>query len=606
MLNYGIIFLNIKFDPSPTSLICPPTPTHHARRLRSLSAGPLAPPDLRSRDIFSPDTRTTVAAAAATTSRHHFTGDEASAAVFAAADDENHNHYHHPLHNHRNSNGYTVDESDQHHHHRNHSMFTAAAAAAADDENDDADNNDDDEAASASVHLASSRLPSIPERAAAAVVLPTDEPPLPPAWEARMDSHGRIFYIDHTTRTTSWQRPDAVTNGGGASAAAAAMSGDSGRPHPHLGGSPMGIGEHRQQLDRRYQSIRRTITIGDRAASGGGAGVGGGCGDYHHHHHHHYTMDYMDRLPAGMAPPVPHDQLPVSSSPPPPPAPAPALPPPPPGGLPARSGYFHPAVLMLCRPDFYSILHTNSEALVIYSRNAALKYMILRIRRNASQCFDRYQYNKDLVALVNCFAADASSAPLPAGWESKLDGSGKQFYIDHAHRRTSFMDPRLPVDVPTGGRHTANSDTLGHAFVVACGRGMGATPPPPPPPPPPASPPSVAMQPPEAFDVPPPLPPPRPGNGQHRRPAHMTTGLTEQAGATASTAAAALDAYPVAYNDKVVAFLRQPNVLEILRERNAQVPVTRQLREKVNAIRVEGVSGLDRLGHDLQLTMLLR
>lgn len=26
-------------------------------------------------------------------------------------------------------------------------------------------------------------------------------------WEARMDSHGRVFYIDHVNRTTTWQRP---------------------------------------------------------------------------------------------------------------------------------------------------------------------------------------------------------------------------------------------------------------------------------------------------------------------------------------------------------------------------------------------------------------
>jgi hypothetical protein len=62
--------------------------------------------------------------------------------------------------------------------------------------------------------------------------LAQSEEPLPPAWEARMDSHGRIFYIDHATRTTSWQRP---------------------------GGNITGPEQHRQQLDRRYQSIRRTI-----------------------------------------------------------------------------------------------------------------------------------------------------------------------------------------------------------------------------------------------------------------------------------------------------------------------------------------------------------
>lgn len=176
-----------------------------------------------------------------------------------------------------------------------------------------------------------------------------------------MDSHGRIFYIDHTTRTTSWQRP---------------------------GGTGMLTGgreQHRQQLDRRYQSIRRTITC--------------------------------DRNEMGPIAPV----------------------------EPAPEQESHPAVIMLCRPDFYSKLHTNEEALAIYNRNAALKHMILRIRRD-STCFDRYQYNKDLVALVNCFAM--GDRDLPSGWESKLDSGGKQFFIDHSNRKTSFMDPRLPINCP--------------------------------------------------------------------------------------------------------------------------------------------------------------
>lgn len=57
---------------------------------------------------------------------------------------------------------------------------------------------------------------------------------------------------------------------------------------------------------------------------------------------------------------------------------------------------------------------------------------------------------------------------------------------------------------------------------------------------------------------------------------------------------------------QVVAFLRQPNILEILKERHGQSAVSRSLREKINAVRVEGAAALDRLGHDLQLTILLR
>ncbi|XP_068940684.1 E3 ubiquitin-protein ligase HECW1 [Petaurus breviceps papuanus] len=36
---------------------------------------------------------------------------------------------------------------------------------------------------------------------------PTIDEPLPPNWEARIDSHGRVFYVDHVNRTTTWQRP---------------------------------------------------------------------------------------------------------------------------------------------------------------------------------------------------------------------------------------------------------------------------------------------------------------------------------------------------------------------------------------------------------------
>ncbi|XP_061100584.1 E3 ubiquitin-protein ligase NEDD4-like isoform X2 [Conger conger] len=36
---------------------------------------------------------------------------------------------------------------------------------------------------------------------------PTDLGPLPPGWEERIHSDGRIFYIDHNTKTTQWEDP---------------------------------------------------------------------------------------------------------------------------------------------------------------------------------------------------------------------------------------------------------------------------------------------------------------------------------------------------------------------------------------------------------------
>lgn len=63
---------------------------------------------------------------------------------------------------------------------------------------------------------------------------------------------------------------------------------------------------------------------------------------------------------------------------------------------------------------------------------------------------------------------------------------------------------------------------------------------------------------------------------------------------------------PVAYNDKVVAFLRQPNIFDILRERHPPVGTSSSLRDKINAVRVDGTVALDRLSHDIHLTILLR
>jgi E3 ubiquitin-protein ligase HECW2 len=81
-----------------------------------------------------------------------------------------------------------------------------------------------------------------------------------------------------------------------------------------------------------------------------------------------------------------------------------------------------PAVQFLSRPDFFTVLHTNVEAMELYNRNTSLKYMISKIRREP-RVFPRYEHNRDLVALINFFADQAKD--LPTGYESKLDRTGK-------------------------------------------------------------------------------------------------------------------------------------------------------------------------------------
>uniref|UniRef100_A0A3Q2P882 E3 ubiquitin-protein ligase n=1 Tax=Fundulus heteroclitus TaxID=8078 RepID=A0A3Q2P882_FUNHE len=48
--------------------------------------------------------------------------------------------------------------------------------------------------------------PSLPPR------VPSVNPaPLPPGWERRVDQMGRVYFVDHITRTTTWQRPTMET-----------------------------------------------------------------------------------------------------------------------------------------------------------------------------------------------------------------------------------------------------------------------------------------------------------------------------------------------------------------------------------------------------------
>ncbi|XP_024228054.1 E3 ubiquitin-protein ligase HECW2 isoform X2 [Bombus impatiens] len=302
------------------------------------------------------------------------------------------------------------------------------------------------------------------------VPLPSEEP-LPPSWEARIDSHGRVFYIDHINRTTTWQRPNLTTRN-------------------------TGCDLRRQQLDRRYQSVRRTISRPDNIDREPSSSQ----------HANGNNFENMER-PNERVERIENEPFDINTSPP---------------------------VLFLTRPDFFTVLHSHAEAVELYNRNPSLKHMISKVRRDTA-VFPRYEHNRDLVALINFFSDPAKE--LPRGYESKLDRTGKKFFICHARKATSFIDPRLPTE-PTHTRTLLD----------------------------------------EA-----PVPPPRP----------------QQSAITTTPD------IPVAYNDKVVAFLRQPNIMDILKERHSALGQNIALREKVNTIRIEGTSALQRLGHDVPLALLL-
>ncbi|XP_076017972.1 E3 ubiquitin-protein ligase HECW2 isoform X2 [Genypterus blacodes] len=337
---------------------------------------------------------------------------------------------------------------------------------------------------------------------------------LPPNWEARIDSHGRIFYVDHVNRTTTWQRPTAP-------------------PAPQTLQRSSSI-QQMEQLNRRYQSIRRTITNDNRPEE-----------------------QPANELPADepdMHPSIPElrrDSTVSQSS--------------------SRSRLTlllqSPSAKFLTSPDFFTVLHSNPSAYRMFTTNTCLKHMISKVRRDTHH-FERYQHNRDLVAFLNMFAN--KQLELPRGWEMKHDHTGKPFFVDHNCRATTFIDPRLPLQTARPPSLLAHRQHLTRQRSHSAGE---------------VSPRRLGVE----------------------DPRHAGPPVLPRPSSTFSSAnrGQCQEVVPVAYNDKIVAFLRQPNVFEILQERQPDFSRNHSLREKVQLIRTDGVSGLARLSGDADLVILL-
>ncbi|XP_027147480.1 E3 ubiquitin-protein ligase HECW2 isoform X2 [Larimichthys crocea] len=340
--------------------------------------------------------------------------------------------------------------------------------------------------------------------------------PLPPSeyWEARIDSHGRIFYVDHVNRTTTWQRPTAPP------ALQTLQRSDS--------------IQQMEQLNRRYQSIRRTITSDSRPEE---------------QLANELPPDETDMHPS--IPELRRDNSVAQSS--------------------SRSRLTlllqSPSAKFLTSPDFFTVLHSNPSAYRMFTTNTCLKHMISKVRRDAHH-FERYQHNRDLVAFLNMFAN--KQLELPRGWEMKHDHTGKPFFVDHNCRATTFIDPRLPL------QSTRPPSILAHRQHLTRQRSHSAG--------------EVS---------------PRRLVGEDPRHAGPPVLPRPSSTFTSANRGQCQDVVPVAYNDKIVAFLRQPNIFEILQERQPDFNRNHSLREKVQLIRTDGGSGLARLSGDADLVMLL-
>ncbi|XP_047662258.1 E3 ubiquitin-protein ligase HECW1 isoform X1 [Tachysurus fulvidraco] len=342
---------------------------------------------------------------------------------------------------------------------------------------------------------------------------PTIDEPLPPNWEARIDSHGRVFYVDHINRTTTWQRPTAAATPDGLRRS--------------------GSIQQMEQLNRRYQTIQRTMATERREEEGGNPSS---------------RLERTSSTETDSPPQTSESRRDSHCS---------------PNHCQKITLLLQcPAVKFITHPEFFTVLHANYGAYRMFTNSSCLKHMILKIRRDARN-FERYQHNRDLVSFLNRFAD--SHMELPRGWEIKTDPQGKSFFVDHNSRATTFIDPRIPLQngrLPNHLTHRQHLQRLrsysaGEASDVSRTRGVSLL--------------------------------ARPSNS-------LVTAIRNQS---------QQEPVPLAYNDKIVAFLRQPNIFEVLQERQPSLARNHSLKEKVHHIRTEGTPRLEKLSCDADFVMLL-
>uniref|UniRef100_A0A6I8P2M2 HECT-type E3 ubiquitin transferase n=1 Tax=Ornithorhynchus anatinus TaxID=9258 RepID=A0A6I8P2M2_ORNAN len=352
---------------------------------------------------------------------------------------------------------------------------------------------------------------------------PTIDEPLPPNWEARIDSHGRVFYVDHVNRTTTWQRPTTAATPDGIRRS--------------------GSVQQMEQLNRRYQNIQRTIATersedeppsqsAEPLPAGGGSGGGGGGSDLEADS----SQPNLELRREGSLSPVNSQKITLLLQ--------------------------SPAVKFITNPEFFTVLHANYSAYRVFTNSTCLKHMILKIRRDARN-FERYQHNRDLVNFINMFAD--TRLELPRGWEIKTDQQGKSFFVDHNSRATTFIDPRIPLQNGRLPNHLTHRQHLQRLRSYSAG---------------------------EASEV-----SRNRGASLLARPGHSLVAAIRNQHHH--------ETLPLAYNDKIVAFLRQPNIFEMLQERQPSLARNHALREKIHYIRTEGTQGLEKLSCDADLVILL-
>ena len=477
---------------------------------------------------------------------------------------------------------------------------------------------------------------------------------LPPYWEARVDNFGRIFYIDHLNRTTTWKRPKYNLNQ---------------TTQDIVNQRIINSEIDKQRLDKRYQSIRRTINQNNKSDNDiifsnkvkikknnnnnteSSPSLNLLLVNNNNNNNNNNNIDTnrtsSPKLNDSLA-----DSMSINPS------------------TPMSSNSYNdptlkqPGLLFILRPDLQVLVKNNLSAKDLIKQSSNLILILQRIRTNPAVYYKKYQHNKELVKFLNFFSDQ--NLPLPTGWEMKYEKNNKVFFVDHNSRSTTFIDPRLPLlsitaniisnvspsVSSTGSSHVttitqisstiAESNQNSKIFTLSttmpnvqedqpsshekkeptftlqdsCQSSMSMAPLLPPPPPP---------------SIPPPIPPPpqilNHTSDSQQNPQSSVLSSSDSTNSSLNTVNSQANFLPIAkntknsvvssnqsknpsntnnnlsYSDTVVSFFQQGNIFDIIKNNNIQL--TSKQKEKLNLIRQSGRNAYDKMCTDLDLASIV-
>ncbi|XP_039544248.1 E3 ubiquitin-protein ligase NEDD4-like isoform X5 [Pimephales promelas] len=221
-------------------------------------------------------------------------------------------------------------------------------------------------------------------------------PGLPPGWEERKDPKGRMYYVNHNNRSTTWTRPILQHTEDGASTSAAAAGGATAAATPPAS-TPSSSSNHliEPQVRRPRSLSSPTVTLSSPIEGANNAQIRRAVKDTFSNPQSPQPSPYSS----------PKSQHKANQS---------FLPP----GWEMR-------IAPNGRPFFidHNSRHTTWE-------DPRLKYPV-HMRTKAS-------------------LDPGDLGPLPPGWEERVHADGRTFYIDHNTKKTQWEDPRLQSPAITG------------------------------------------------------------------------------------------------------------------------------------------------------------